>query len=528
MKNLTKKLCLIAMLCTTLNAFSQVPNLNSLESVDGTVFLDFDGQTVNNVWNNYNTIYCDAAPYTNAQILGIFNQVSEDFRPFALNVTTDSTKYWNAPANKRIRAIFTPTSAWYPNAGGVAYVSSFIYGDDVPLFIFTNRIGANANYYKNISEVCSHEVGHSLGLNHQSKYNESCGLVENYYSGAGTGETSWAPIMGKAYNKNMTCWNNGPIPTNCTTLQDNLSIITTQNGFTYRADEYEDIIDANTKLLSQSSFNASGIITTTTDKDAFKFENTLSTPIHLEVNPYSIGVNNEGANLDVLVQLYNASNVLIRTYDPLGSMSVMIDTTLSNGTYYLVVKGTGNTNGSNYGSLGSYTIIGSRGTLAIREVSLKGSNNGTSHKLNWSIISDEPIVNQVLETSNNGRNFEAIMNDATGKTDFYYTPKVSGNIFYRLKATSSIGESIYSNITVLKANADDKFFTVTTIIDESIRVIATEDFQYKLYDANARLVATGTNKKGINNISVNKMTRGLYVLQLIHNNNVQTERIIKQ
>jgi hypothetical protein len=529
MKNLTKKLCLFAMLCITLNAQSQVPKLNSLESVAPTVFLDFDGQTVTSVWNNYTTFYCEPAGYTPAQINSIFNQVSEDFRPFALNITTDSTKYWNAPSAQRFRIIFTPTSAWYPNAGGVAYVGTFTYGDDVPGFVFTNRLNqASPNHYKYVAEACSHETGHALGLTHQSKFNETCSLLENYNSGQGSGETGWAPIMGKSYYKNMTGWNNGPIPSSCTSMQDNLSIITSQNGFTYREDDFTDIANSSSTQINEYSFNINGIVTTPLDRDAFKFINTKSSPVHIEVNPFSTGANNENANLDIAVQLFNSANQLIRTYDPETSMSVIIDTTLANGTYYIIIDGTGNINAGNYGSLGSYSITGSRGTLAIREVNLKGINNGNTHKLHWNIVSDEPIVNQILETSTNGRNFETIMNDASGVSSFNFTPKTNGNVFYRLKATSSIGESIFSNITVLKANTDDKSFTVSTIIDESIRVVATEDFQYKLFDANARLIATGTNKKGINNINVNKMTRGLYVLQIIHNNNIQTERIIKQ
>ena len=76
-----------------------------------------------------------------------------------------------------------------------------------------------------VAECCSHESGHAVGLSHQSRYDGvNCATpVEQYNSGIGTGEVSWAPIMGNSYYKNMTNWNNGPTPYGCTNLQDNLS-----------------------------------------------------------------------------------------------------------------------------------------------------------------------------------------------------------------------------------------------------------------------------------------------------------------
>jgi hypothetical protein len=528
MKNQLKKLCLFAMLLTSLNAFCQVPNLNSYESAAPTIFLDFDGHTVHDVvWGGYQNFYCLPAVLTTQQITDIFNQVSEDYRPFAVNVSTDSTKYWAAPYNQRIRIIITPTSAWYPGVGGIAYVGSFVWGgaDDLGAFVFPNRLGNNP---KAIAEAISHESGHAVGLTHQAKFNDVCSLTESYNTGKGTGETSWAPIMGNPYSKNITSWNNGPTPYTCTSLQDNLSIITTANGFGYRPDDYEEITDNTTTEISSMSFNASGIITTNMDKDAFRFINQSATPLHIEVNPYNIGANNKCANLDIKVQLVNNINQVIRTYNPESTMSVIIDTSLAIGTYYLVIDGEGNTNIGDYGSLGSYTIMGSRGVLAIRNISLRGNNDGKTHRLNWEILADEPIATQVLETSSNGRNFEPIFTDVTGAKNTSYIPKNTGNVYYRLKATSIIGESIFSNIAVLKSNANDKSFTVTTLVQNEITVAATEDFQFKLFDANARLISSGTNKKGINNITLNNMQAGLYILQMTHNNTLQTERIIKQ
>lgn len=51
---------------------------------------------------------------------------------------------------------------------------------------------------------------------------------------------------------------------------------------------------------------------------------------------------------------------------------------------------------------------------------------------------------------------------------------------------------MYSNIIALKGN--DKLFTVSTIANQTIQITATDNYSYKLFDVNARLVAFGKEK----------------------------------
>jgi hypothetical protein len=46
-------------------------------------------------------------------------------------------------------------------------------------------------------------------------------------------------------------------------------------------------------------FSAVGIISTTTDKDVFRFVLTERGRVHIDANPFSVGPNDEGADLDV-------------------------------------------------------------------------------------------------------------------------------------------------------------------------------------------------------------------------------------
>jgi len=328
----------------------------------------------------------------------------------------------------------------------------------------------------------------------------------------------------------MTGWDNGPTPYNCSSMQDNLTILTTQNGFGYRTDDYAESLGNNTTAINSDGFNVQGIITTATDRDAFRFTISQAGFININASPYSVAGGSEGANLDIKLLLYNSSQALIRTYDPINTMNVVIDTLLNVGVYYIRVAGAGNSNITNYSSLGSYTLSGYRGTLPIRNISLKGNNDKGLHKLSWEIIADEPIASQLLEVSTNGTNFKQLLMDVDGIRKYEYNPTEKNTLFYRLKATNVLNQSLYSNIVTVKANSTstEKLYTVSTLAQENIMVRASDNFTYTLFDLNGRVISTGKNLKGNSNINIQGLSKGMYVLQMMTDNYKQTERIIKQ
>ena len=517
----------------SLNATS-LPLLNSLPTAQATIFLDFDGQHVqSSVWNGGNPIDCAPSGLTDAQIIQIFNRMSEDFRPFNLNITTDSTKFLAAPLTKRVRIIFTTTSTWFPGVGGVSYTGSFIWGDDTPGFVFTDMLGPFNT--KNCAEAGTHESGHTLGLSHQSKYDNSCNLISNYSDGLGAGEIGWAPIMGVGYYKNMTTWNNGPTPSGCTIDEDNLSIITNgTNGFTYRPDDHSDnpAVNPTVITISSQSFSTTGIISTTNDKDAFKIIFPLHGVLHVDANPYSVGVNNDGADLDIQIKLLNSAFQVIGTYNPANTLNAVIDTTLNAGTYYFVLDGSGNANTSNYGSLGSYTISGTfapTGVTPIRSIVLTGKVDKNKHDLAWNIITDDPIQTIELQSSTDGSNFQPLTTVASYARNFVNDPFGTANLYYRLKVTSIIYQTAYSNVITLRSNGSNASkFTVSTLVQDQIVVNAGENYQYMLIDISGRVMAKGNNSAGIRSINMTNVPSGIYVMQIVSNSERLTERIIRQ
>jgi hypothetical protein len=508
-----------------------LPMLSSFPSAQATIFLDFDGQYVqSSLWNGGNPLNCAPSGLTDTQIIEIFNRVSEDYRPFNINITTDSTKFLAAPLTERIRIIITPTSGWFTGVGGVSFTGSFTWGDDTPGFVFCDRLGPNNT--KMVAECCTHESGHTVGLSHQAKYDNNCNLLATYNTGAGTGQTGWAPIMGNSYYENFSGWYNGPTPYGCAADQDALSIITSVNGFTYRPDDHSDDPNVNPTAINinNNSFADSGIITTSNDKDAFKFNFTSTGRLHLDATPFSVGPDNEGADLDIKLELLNSSLQVIQSFDPVDILNVSIDTVLNSGIYYLVVESAGNSNTSNYGSLGSYNLSGTYSalsTMPIKQVVLTGEVDKEKNALTWNIVADEPISSLYIESSTNGTSFTTLNSLPINTRSFSYTPSAKNTIYYRIKTMSVTDQTIYSNVIALKQSDLQASFKIATMVHSELIVNADENYQYRLADMSGRILQNGTGKVGNNTINISNCPNGIYLIQITSNNQKLTERIVR-
>jgi len=531
MKNLFRSLCIALSLISAIDASSQVPKLSSYSTATAVIFLDFDGHTVANTsWNYAGPIYAAASGLNNTQITEIFNRVAEDYRPFNLNVTTDSTKYLAAPVTKRMRVIVTTSNAWYGSgAGGVSFVGSFTWGDNTPAFVFSNLLGYNVKY---ISEASSHEAGHTLGLYHQASYNSSCQLTSEYNYGTGSGETSWAPIMGVGYYKNSTTWFDGPNPYGCSNSQKDLDIITGTNGFGYRTDDFgETFATATTENFSSDQFAVSGMITTPTEKDMLKFTLSSTKRFVLNATPTNVGSGDAGSNLDMSIQLYNGTTS-IGTYNPLSTLSASIDTTLNPGTYYVSIDGVGNAYTNEYGSLGSYSILAQQAppiVLPLRRLELQGEANGDKHQFNWIIDADEQVVEQILEISTDGRNFMPVTQPASNDRAFVYRPNVTSTAQYRLNVTFDNGKQYYSNvITIHTTGSMQRPQLVSNLIYNTIQVNSPGNYSYSIYDLSGKSIGKGQLSNGLNTISAGNITSGMYLIRFANNNDQWTDKFIKQ
>ncbi len=527
--------CLV--LCHTIQNFSeaQVPVINSHPSSSAAIFLDFDGHIVEGTsWNwKISPIVCAAAGLNAEQISQIFNRVSEDFRPFNINITTDISKFQAAPIDRRMRVIITPTSGWYENStGGVAFVESFTSADDTPCFVFSSTLGYNL---KKIAEAISHEAGHTLGLYHQSEYDENCNKISEYYKGRGVGEIGWAPIMGLGYNQNFTLWSNGPNSFGCASYQDDLSIISSgKNGFGYRGDDHGNEFEHATFVaILNNQIDLKGIIGENKDVDMFRFSIPKRSRFQLNAIPFNTGEANAGSNLDLEISLFTETGTLLNIYNPATLLNANIDTILKTGNYYLKVEGKGNRYVPAYASLGSYSLIGKiiTGThLLLPKIKLNGLQFGDIHQFNWNVDATEKFARQILQIAANGKDFIPLVETTIETRSYKYHTTITTDKKYRLKIISNEGEVYYSNTITLKSikeNARPKLLS-NLIHSNDITVSSPGNYKYTLIDIKGKIIKSGLLNNGVNQISPGNLIKGWYLIRFSDNARKWTDKILRQ
>jgi len=354
---------------------SGVPSLHSKPGSAKVLFLDLDGGTVpsGTAWGggpyqtypydrngDYSTVVQSEAD----DICNIWLRVAEDFAPFDIDVTTEDPVVFNSQTGHvLITRNFDTNNVEMPysNAGGVAYVGVFGRSDYPtsysPAFVYYNNLGSGLPKY--VAEAASHEMGHNLALSHDGTSSSS------YYTGHGSGPTSWAPIMGVGYYRNITQWSQGEY-SGATQFQNDLAIMASFLG--YEPDDHANgTTAASTLNVINNTVDDWGLIETPSDIDVFTFEITGGAVLIDAVNAPDIpnSINRpEVANLDIRLVLMDSTGATVAVDEVDGTPDAQISTSLAAGTYYLSVSGAGDasTPYGDYGSLGEYFLLGSVNT----------------------------------------------------------------------------------------------------------------------------------------------------------------------
>lgn len=360
-------------------AASAVPLRNSRPGAVAVIYLDFDGEVVaGSAWANGATIRALPARMNAVQIEETWRRVSNHFAVFDVNVTTDRAVYNAAPLNRKTHCVITPTDTAAEGAGGVAYLDSFTNPSTLTkvCWTFVDQEPADS------ALVCSHEIGHTLGLRHHGRIATNSLPREEYYAGHGGGETGWGPFMGAPYGKNLLQWSKGEYARANNSAQDDLAVVSTPARIPFLNDDHGG--DLSTATLIQSGAASTGQVQRNTDSDFFK--------VDLDTGAQPVGITLvAGTMLDAEIKIYDSAGALLQTVNPAATLAA--GTTLNLqiwGDVFVEIRGTGKApvlgdGYSNYSSLGSYTLTAGSGSgtgpaIALVPSSLPGfrANQGTA------------------------------------------------------------------------------------------------------------------------------------------------------
>lgn len=425
-----------------------------------------------------------------ASIAEIWHRIAEDFAPFDIDVTTQEPPVFGPNVGHILITGGTDAKGdLLPHgdtSGGIAYVgvwgnSSYPYYQ--PALVYYDNIAAG--YAPYVAEAASHELGHNLALSHDGTSTVA------YYTGHGSGVTSWAPIMGVGFYNNVTQWSKGEYP-DANNPQDDLEII--QNKLAYINDDHgNDAVFATALLVDNEGFIASsnpesdpsnvrtdnkGVIETITDIDVF-YVDAGSGDINLMINPAWDAYTRpdlRGSNLDIKATLTDDYGTVI-VDDVSNETNSVISANVVAGRYYLTVEGVGNTSTpySDYGSLSQYYISGSvvpTNTDATPPnpipILFSGATSRTTIAMSSTeSVDDSGVVEYQFVCSVGG--LGCVASDWQAETTYIASGLENNtNYSYQARARDATGnETSLSNVVIMRTDANN---TPVTLDDNQIVV----------------------------------------------------------
>lgn len=395
-----------------------VPALHSRRGAAYTIYLDFAGFNYTGTWlgdTPGDTQAFDGVASTGsfnaaqqAQITEIWARVAQAYAPFDVNVTTidpaffagkddtdfDRQNYYDDTPRLMHTVIGNDDSSWLSGspAGGVSRIGSTKYDSSNYYFgdhgIHTNWIFdlnlANTPQY--IADAAEHENGHGFGLRHQSDFDSSGNLINEYSTNSGSPDIG--PIMGAPYQAVRAAWavGNADVGTADNPVeqtQNDVAVILNNPGLSRVQDGIGHTMASATPLFLTGNTidytRAKGVIVpdsqtnpspdpgrTLSDYYSFYVAND-NTPVTITANSgtdyITPGTADPGATADLSLWIYDPNGDLVGVAND-STLSETISLKLNQGLFHVqvgTVSGTFGTfaNDDTYYNIGSYFLTGS-------------------------------------------------------------------------------------------------------------------------------------------------------------------------
>ena len=154
----------------------------------------------------------------------------------------------------------------------------------------------------------------------------------------------------------------------------------------------------------------------------------------------------------------------------------------------------------------------------------------SSTQINWTVASEENIINYSVEKSWDGRNFENIAsisaqlnNDKAAQYSYQDLAAGSGNTFYRIAANDQDGKKTYSPIKMINVDAAGEIFTVVNPVQQKqlqlfLNEIKPGKIVVSIYKVKGNLVQQNelqiTNRTQTLMLPVNNLQPGRYLVNI--------------